>query len=79
MVDNDGWQTILKKRANFVPKGKKSQKTVPEQLHVTSRPATKAGQLSLIIPNVSTPKAFASRHWGQCWFPRHSFSDGGSP
>jgi hypothetical protein len=31
-------------------------KTVPKQLHVTSRPATiKAAQLSLIIPNASTP------------------------
>jgi hypothetical protein len=27
---------------------------VPEQLHVTSRSATKAEQLSLIIPNAST-------------------------
>ena len=30
-------------------------KTVPKQLHVTSRPATiRAGQLSLIMPNAST-------------------------
>jgi len=30
-------------------------KTIPKQLHVTSRPATRAGQLSLIIPNAPTP------------------------
>lgn len=39
-------------------------KMLRQQLHATSHSPTGAGQLSLIVPMASTPKAFANGHTG---------------